>query len=390
MEQRDYYEVLELSKDATPEEVKKAYRRLARQYHPDVNQEDHKAEAKFKEVKDAYDILSDADKKARYDRYGHAGVNDNASGGFGGGFSDFGGVGDIFDMFFGGSGFGGNSGQNRTAPRRGEDLRFDLKITFEQAAFGFATDINIQRIENCNECGGSGAAKGTEPQTCPDCHGSGQIRVTQQTFLGAMQSMKTCPTCNGGGKIIANPCPVCKGKGRVKKHKTIHVDIPAGIDEAARLRVSGEGNAGANGGPAGDLYIFISVDEHKIFTRFGYDLYCEVPISFVDATLGADLVIPGLQREVDLHIPEGTQTETEFKVRGAGIQHLRSTSMGDMHVKVVVSIPKDLNDEQKDILRKFSIAVPKDKWHSSIGYHKDGLWEKLKDFGKDKKKKKKK
>jgi len=353
---RDYYEVLGLEKGASEDEIKRAYRKLAKKYHPDVNPGDAEAEAKFKEVGEAYEVLSDADKKARYDQFGFAGVDPNYNpgyGGFGGGFGGGAGFdfGSIFNDFFGG---GASSAQRRNAPQRGDNLVSEVDITFEEAAFGCERDVTVGRIEPCAECGGSGAEKGTEPEVCPDCHGTGQVRVTQ-SFMGMqMQSQSTCSRCGGRGKIIKNPCGVCKGKGKVRRNKKIHVSIPAGIDDGQSVRVRNEGNAGLNGGPAGDLLVAVNVKPHAIFERDGANVLCEIPITFPQAALGAEIEVPTLDGKVRYNVPEGTQTGTTFRLKGKGIPYVGYKTRGDQYVTVIIETPTKLTSEQKELLRKFA------------------------------------
>ncbi|WP_442603679.1 molecular chaperone DnaJ [Paenibacillus sp. KN14-4R] len=345
MSKRDYYEVLGVSKDASPEELKKAYRKLAREYHPDVNKAAD-AEDKFKEAKEAYDVLGDDQKRSTYDQYGHVDPN---QGGFGG--ADFnGGFGDIFDMFFG----GGGGRRNPNAPQRGNDLQYSLTIDFKEAVFGKELDITIPRTENCDTCQGSGAKPGTKPDTCSTCKGSGQQEVAQNTPFGRVVNRRVCSTCNGQGKIIREKCGTCHGAGKVKKQRTIHVRIPAGVDDGAQLRISGEGEAGTRGGPSGDLYVVIRVRTHEFFDREGDDIYCEVPLTFAQAALGDEIEIPTLTEKVKLKIPAGTQTGTYFRLRGKGVPRLRGHGQGDQHVKVTVVTPSSMNDEQKDLLRQFA------------------------------------
>lgn len=346
---RDYYEVLGVSKSASDQEIKKAYRQLARQYHPDVNPGNKEAEEKFKEATEAYDVLGDAEKRARYDQFGHAGMDPNQAGGFGGGFGgDFGGFGDIFDMFFGGGG-----GQRRNGPAQGADLRYDLTITFEEAAFGTEKEIQVPRNETCTECHGSGAAPGTHPTTCSQCQGAGQVKVNQRTPFGVIQTARTCPNCNGEGHTISTPCKTCNGKGKVRKVNTIKVTVPAGSENGLNLRYSGSGEAGLRGGPAGDLYVVLRVKTHKFFEREGNDVYCEIPITFVQAALGAEIDVPTLDGKVKMKVPEGTQTATVFRLRGHGIPYRRGNGRGDQHVRVVVATPTKLTDKQKELLREF-------------------------------------
>ncbi|GAB2703653.1 molecular chaperone DnaJ [Paenibacillus thermoaerophilus] len=347
MSKRDYYEVLGVSRDASADEVKKAYRRLAREYHPDVNKAPD-AEEKFKEIKEAYEVLGDEQKRAQYDRFGH--VDPNQGGGFGGGFSgDFGGINDIFDMFF-----GGGPRRNPNAPQRGSDLQYTLRIDFKDAVFGKETEITIPRTESCDTCGGSGAKPGTKPETCRTCGGSGQQEFVQNTPFGRMVSRRTCSACGGQGQIIREKCGTCGGSGRVKRSRKINVKIPAGVDEGAQLRVSGEGEAGLRGGPPGDLYIVIRVNPHEFFERDGDDIYCEVPLTFTQVALGDEIEIPTLTGKVKLRIPPGTQTGTYFRLKGKGVPRLRGYGQGDQHVKVTVVTPTVLNEEQKELLREFA------------------------------------
>jgi molecular chaperone DnaJ len=348
MSKRDYYEVLGLGKDASQEDIKKAYRKLAREYHPDVNKAAN-AEDKFKEAKEAYDVLSDDQKKATYDRYGHVDPNQGMGGGGG---ADFGGFGDIFDMFFGGGGGGGNR-RNPNAPQRGNDLQYTMTIEFKEAVFGKETDIHIPRTETCDTCAGSGARPGTKPETCSTCSGTGQQEVIQNTAFGRIVNRRVCSTCNGQGRIIKDKCGTCHGSGKVKKQRTIHIKIPAGVDDGAQLRVNGEGEGGTRGGPAGDLYVVIRVKAHEFFEREGDDVYCEVPLTFAQAALGDEIEIPTLTEKVKLKIPPGTQTDTYFRLKGKGVPRLRGYGQGDQHVKVVVVTPTTLSEEQKDLLRQF-------------------------------------
>ncbi|MGI6065136.1 MAG: molecular chaperone DnaJ [Bacillota bacterium] len=356
MSKRDYYEVLGVSRTASEDEIKKAYKKLAKKYHPDLNPDSKTAEEKFKEVNEAYEVLSNPDKRAGYDQFGHAGANGTGGFDFGGGFggADFGGFGDIFDMFFGGT--HGGAGQRR-GPQRGADLRVDLTITFEEAAFGVEKDVEIPRLENCDVCGGSGAEPGTQPQTCPVCRGSGKVRSAQATPFGQFQTVKTCHRCRGTGTIIENICKHCAGSGKVRKVRKIHVKIPAGVDSGSRLRVANEGEAGELGGPPGDLYVYLSVRPHKVFKRENDDVYCEFPISFVQAALGFEAEVPTLDGKVKLNIPEGTQTGTSFRLRGRGIPKLRGYGRGDHFVKVKVITPTKLNDEQKKLLRELDASL---------------------------------
>lgn len=364
---RDYYEVLGVEKGASADDIKRAYRKLALKYHPDRNPGDKNAEEKFKEVGEAYEVLSDEDKRSRYDQFGFAGVDPNygagqPGGGFGGGFSgfgDFGDLGDIFGSFFG----GGSSRRTGNAPVRGENIGARLDLTFEEAAFGCEKEVSAQRIENCAACHGTGSADGVT-ETCSMCHGSGQVR-TQQNFMGmTMQSSSVCPQCNGRGKIIKTPCRTCKGKGKVRRNKKIKVRIPAGIDNGQSVRVRGEGCVGANGGPSGDLLVEIYIKPHAIFRRQDTTVLCEVPISFTQAALGAQLQVPTLEGRVPYTIPEGTQTGTVFTLTGKGIPAVGSSRRGDQRFTVVVETPTRLSKEQKDLLRKLEdggIETPKRK-----------------------------
>ena len=353
---RDYYEVLGINKNAGADEIKKAYRNLAKKYHPDVNPGDKEAERKFKEIGEAYEVLSDPDKKARYDQYGFAGVDPNmASGsGFEGFSGDFGDLGDIFSSFFG----GGTSRTTRNGPVRGEDLQEQISISFDEAVFGCKKDINYNRIEKCQACNGTGAEKGSTPETCPTCKGLGQVRFTQRTILGTMQTSRTCDQCHGTGKVIKNPCKECNGKAYVRIKKKLSVTVEPGTDDGQAILIKGYGNAGRNGGSSGDLIIYVRVRPHKFFQRDGYDVYCELPISFVDAALGADINVPTLVDGdyVTYRIPEGTQTGTLFTIKGRGIKQLNGKSYGNLLFRVIVKTPTSLNEKQKQALRDFDIA----------------------------------
>jgi molecular chaperone DnaJ len=350
---RDYYEILGLSRDASDEDIKKSYRKLAMKHHPDRNPDDKSAEGKFKEAKEAYEMLSEPDKRRAYDAYGHAGVSQNAGGGeqgFGG-FSEA--FGDIFgDIFGGGRGRGGGGSQ----VYRGADLRYNLEITLEQAARGTETKIRIPTLEECDTCDGTGAKKGTTAKTCHTCGGVGQVRM-QQGFFSVQQ---TCPTCKGTGKYIPDPCTVCSGTGRIKKHKTLSVKIPPGVDDGDRIRLASEGEAGVNGGPAGDLYVVVQLKEHSVFQRNGADLHCEMPISFSIAALGGEISIPTLDGEAKIKIPAETQSGQTFRLRGKGIKPVRQTSAGDLMCHVVVETPVRLTDRQKDLLRELEEINKKD------------------------------
>ena len=361
---RDYYEVLGVEKNAAEDQIKKAFRKLAAKYHPDVNHEAD-AEEKFKEINEAYEVLSDADKRARYDQYGFAGVDPNFNPGgnpfegFGGGnpFEGFGGFGDIFGDFFGGG--SARSSRSGTRAARGENIVTQVEVSFEEAAFGTKREINVSRIETCDQCSGSGCAAGSQPETCPQCRGSGQVRTTQ-SFMGmTMQSTTVCPTCGGKGKLIKNPCSRCKGKGRIKRSHKLKVEIPAGIDNGQAFRVSGQGNAGANGGPSGDLMVTVRIRPHELFTREGSNVYCEMPISFAQAACGAEIEVPTLDGKVRYNVPEGTQTGTVFRLKGKGIPYVGYKNRGDQYVTVVVETPTKLTQQQKDLLRQFDTATEK-------------------------------
>ncbi len=358
---RDYYEVLGVEKGASADEIKKAYRKSAMKYHPDRNPGDKEAEEKFKELGEAYEVLSDDDKRARYDQFGFAGVDPNYGagqggnpfgGGFGGGFGDFG---DIFSEFFGGG--GRSRGNARNAPRQGENVGVRLELTFEEAAFGCEKEVSAQRIENCAACNGSGSADGVV-ETCSQCRGSGQVR-TVQNFMGMqMQSTATCPTCSGRGQIIKTPCSTCRGKGKVRRTKKVKVNIPAGINQGQSVRARGEGCVGSNGGPAGDLLVEIYIRRHPIFERDGMDVYCEVPITFTQAALGAQIQVPTLDGKVSFEIPEGTQTGRQFSLSGRGIPQVGNPKRrGNHYFQVTVETPTKLTKEQKELLRKLDDSL---------------------------------
>ena len=357
---RDYYEVLGVSKSASDDEIKKAYRVLAKKYHPDMNPGDKEAEAKFKEANEAYAVLSDSEKRAKYDQFGHAAFDPSMGGGSGfGGFGGFGGgdfdFGDIFSSFFGG---GGSSRSSRNMPIEGDDVMARITITFDEAVFGCKKEISFARVEACPECGASGAAKGTKPETCETCHGSGRVTVQQQTMLGYMQTQRACSNCRGTGKIIKTPCKNCNGKGYIKVNKKLEVSIPAGIDSMQRIILRGQGSAGRNGGSAGDLIIEVRVKEHEIFTRERNNIYCEIPISFSEATLGAEIDIPVLGGKTEKYtIPEGTQTGTAFTIKGKGIPDINSKRKGDLIITVLVETPKNLTAEQKKLIAEFSKSL---------------------------------
>jgi molecular chaperone DnaJ len=374
MAKRDLYEILGVNRDASEDELKKAYRKLAMKHHPDRNPDNKESEEKFKEAKEAYEILTDANKRAAYDRYGHAGVEQSMGGGGGGGqgFDGFGDAfGDIFGDIFGG---GGGGGRGRSNVYRGADLRYNLEITLEEAARGAEKTIRIPALEECAACHGSGAKAGTQPKTCPTCGGAGQVRI-QQGFFSIQQ---TCPKCHGSGRIIPEPCTSCGGAGRVKRQKTLEVKIPTGIDDGMRLRHSGHGEPGVNGGPPGDLYVEIHIKQHAVFQRDGDDLHCEMPISFTTAALGGEIEIPTLDGAANIRIPAETQSAKVFRLRGKGIRNVRSHAPGDLMVHVIVETPVKLTDRQKELLREFGdIASSNAERHNP----KAKSWmDKVKDF----------
>ncbi len=354
MAEKDLYSILGISRDAGQEEIKKAYRRLARQYHPDVNNGDSGAAEMFKKVKSAYDILSNPEKKQRYDLYGETDEQQNGFGGAGfGGFGGGQGFGfeDIFDSFFGG---GFSQRRSANAPKRGNDLRYDMEITLEEAFAGLKQEIIIPRTESCEDCDGSGAKKGSSVETCSQCRGTGQEQIVKNTAYGRFVSVQSCSGCGGEGKIIRNPCPKCFGKGQIRKERRVDLKIPPGVDSDTRMRLSGEGESGARGGPPGDLYIYLTVKPHKLFKRDGNTLIYELPVSFAKAALGADVDIPTLDGEATLHIPEGSQPETVFRLKGKGMPQVRGYGRGDMKVRLKVEVPRRLNREQREALATFA------------------------------------
>ena len=352
-EKRDYYEVLGVKKDATEAEIKSAFRKQAKSCHPDLHPGDKEAEARFKELNEAAEVLSDPEKRAKYDQFGHAAFDPAQGGqnpfeGFG-----FGGFSDIFDTMFGG-GFGGGSTRSRSGPVPGNDLRYNLTLTFEEAAFGVKKEITIPREESCATCGGTGAKKGTEPTRCTTCGGTGSVRTQQNTILGSFTSTRPCSVCNGTGKIIKDPCPDCKGTGRIRKNKKLIVNVPAGIDNGQTICLTGEGEAGHRGGQRGDLYVTVSVRPSKTFVRKGYDLFVDIPINFTVAALGGEVIVPTLKGNVRSTIAAGTQTGTVLRLSGQGIQHLKGNGKGDLMVNLKVQIPKKLTDEQRDLLEQLA------------------------------------
>ena len=375
-DKRDYYEVLGLSKGAGEAEIKKAYRTMAKKYHPDMNPGDAEAEAKFKEVNEAYAVLSDADKKAQYDQFGHAAFDQTAGGGAGGyggfgGFGDFGDIGDIFGSFFGGGFGGGSSRQRRNAPMRGEDVSVRVTVTFEEAAFGVKKDVSFNRIQKCSDCEGTGASKGSNVETCSVCGGSGQKHITQRIGGMAFQSTTTCDACRGTGKIIKNPCSNCRGTGYVKVNKKLSVNIPAGIDDGERIALRGQGCDGRNGGPAGDLIITVIVKKHSFFERDGYNIYCDVPLTVAEATLGAEIDVPTLEGTQKFTIPEGTQGGTEFTLRQKGIPYVNNANRrGDLIFTTVIEIPRGLNEKQKAHMREFADSCKESNYTKKNSFFK--------------------
>jgi len=370
MAKRDFYEVLGINRDASEDDIRKAYRKLAMKWHPDRNPDNPKAEEHFKEAKEAYEILSEPQKRAAYDQFGHAGVDPHA--GMGAGGPGGGGFGDIFSDIFGEI-FGGGRG-GRTTVFRGADLRYNLEITLEQAAHGFETKIRIPTLSNCATCGGSGARPGTQPQTCPTCRGAGQVRVSQGPFSIA----QTCPRCHGSGKVVTSPCTDCGGAGRIKQQKTLSVRIPAGVDEGDRVRLSGEGEPGTNGGPPGDLYVQVHIKPHAVFQRDHDDLHCEMPVSFAAAALGGDIDVPTLDSSARVRIPPETQSGKTFRLRGKGIKGVRSQTHGDLYCHVVVETPVKLTERQKELLHEFESISQQDTARHSP--RSKSWFEKVKEF----------
>lgn len=383
-DKRDYYEVLGISKGASDDEIKHAYKSLARKYHPDLHPDDKEAESKMKEINEAYEVLSDSDKRQRYDQFGFAGVDPTygqgqgggysgySQGGFGG-FGGFGDVGDIFESFFGG--FGGSQRSNPNAPQRGQDIRASLTISFMEACKGTKKQVRVTRYESCPDCNGTGARAGTIPETCPDCHGSGTVKISQRTAFGVFQTTQACSRCGGKGRIIKSVCPKCQGQGRAKNVFTREVEIPAGIDDGQTLRVQGAGNCGANGGSYGDLNIKVSVRDGGIFERDGFDIRTEVPISFAQAVLGDEITVPTIDGNVKYTVPAGTQTGTVFRLRGRGIQKLYRSDRGDQYVTVNVEVPRNLSRRQEELLREFDSSL-EDRNQSG----RKSFMDKIKDF----------
>ncbi|MBR6479886.1 MAG: molecular chaperone DnaJ [Clostridia bacterium] len=397
-DKRDFYEVLGVDKSASEDEIKKAYRKKAKQYHPDLNPGDAEAEKHFKEVNEAYEILSDPDKKSRYDRFGHAGVDPNGFGGGAGGaggYADFGDLGDIFSSIFGsgfGGGFGGFGGfggggrsANPNAPRRGSNIEARVNLTFEEAAKGCKKTIDFLRIEPCDVCHGSGCKEGTGTETCPDCHGSGQVTTQSRTVFGVFQSTKACPKCGGKGKIVKDPCTRCKGVGMIRKTATMEVKVPAGIDVGNAFTIRGQGNYGANGGPQGDLYVIPNIKPHPIFERDGYDVFCNVRVTYSMAVLGAEIYVPTLDGKVKYNMPAGTQSGTRFRLRERGIVNVNNPNIrGDQYVTVIVDVPKKVTAHQKELLQQFDAEYIDKPKNDATGYsesanRKKTIFEKMKD-----------
>ena len=362
-QKRDYYEVLGLKKGASDDEIKKAFRKMAKQYHPDLHPGDKAAETKFKEINEAYEILSDPEKKSRYDQFGHAGVDPSFGAGGGDPFAGFnaagfGGFGDIFDTFFG----GGGGAPRRAGPQKGDSIRANLTISFEEAAFGVDREITINRMENCSACNGTGAEPGTQPETCPACGGRGTVRRQRQTPLGVISTTSACMSCGGTGQIIKTPCKHCKGTGSLRKQRKINVHVPAGIDDEQAISLRGQGNAGIRGGPPGDLIVGIYVEPHPLFQRRGNDVLCEIPVTFLQAALGAELEVPTLDGRVKYNLPEGTQNGATFRLKGKGIPVLNRNGRGDQYVTVFVEVPRNLNAAQKEALSKFGESLGEENY----------------------------
>lgn len=382
-DKRDYYEVLGVNKGASEEEIKKAYKKMAKKYHPDLHPDDPDAAEKFKEVNEAASVLTDGEKRSRYDQFGHAGVDGNMGGGGFGGFDDFGGFGgfgDIFETIFGGGGGGRRNDPNR--PQKGADIEARLDVAFEDAAFGVEKEIAVSRRDECTTCYGSGAAAGTSRKTCPTCHGSGQVRTVQNTPLGQMQSVRACHQCGGEGTIVEQPCSACNGNGYVKKKHVIKVAVPAGLDDGSTLRVSGEGHCGKKGGPNGDLYVRVHVRPHTLFERVNDDVYADEDITFAQAALGDTLQVPTLDGDVAFQVPAGTQNGAVFRLRGKGIPHLRGKGRGDHRIKVRVVVPTDLTEKQKELLRSFDESLGNKNYDKSAKKAEKshrGFFDKMKD-----------
>lgn len=352
-DKRDYYEILGVNRNASPNEIKQAFRSLALEHHPDVNSGDREAEARFKEINEAYQVLSDPEKREVYDRYGHQGFEQGYGGSDFGGFGDFGGIGDIFDMFFGAAGAAGST-RSRSGAERGNDLRYDVELSLQEAAHGVNRVVRLSRMETCEPCGGSGARPGSHPETCGVCHGSGQVRQQVQSFFGAQIRITACPKCHGEGRVITSPCDDCSGQGRARKTIEKSVDIPAGVDNDMRIRLGGEGDAGRRGGPSGDLYIFTHVRPHEFFERRGSDLWCKISVGFALAALGGSIDVRTIDGSEQLNLPPGTQSGETYKLKGKGMPDPNTGRVGDQNVVIRVQTPTKLNDEQKELLRQFA------------------------------------
>lgn len=376
-DKRDYYEVLGVDKSASEDEIKKAYRKKAKQYHPDLNPGNKEAEAKFKEANEAYEVLSDSDKKTRYDQFGHAGVDPNygaGQGGYGAGGFDFD-LGDLFGSFFGG-GFGGRQA-NPNAPRRGEDVQTRVTISFEDAAKGCKRTVDVNTVDSCPECGGSGAAKGTSPKTCPDCGGRGYVNVQQRTAFGVISTQKACPKCGGKGKFVESPCHKCNGRGRVNRRASVEVNIPAGIDDRQIFNVRGAGNAGLNGGPKGDLKVAVFVRPHPFFERDGYNVWCEQTVSYTQAVLGDSILVPTLDGNVKFDLPAGTQPGAVFNLKGKGISIINGRGRGDQLIRIIVDVPKNLTERQRELITELEKELGV-KRGAPINTDKKGFFNKFK------------
>ncbi|MHB8946669.1 MAG: molecular chaperone DnaJ [Bacillota bacterium] len=370
-DKRDYYEILGVERSAGQDEIKRAYRQLARQHHPDANPGDASAGERFKEINEAYEVLSDPAKRSRYDQFGHAGLGRGANGGGGADFGPFGDIGGIFDAFFGGARPSGRRG-----PEPGADLRYDMELSLEEAATGVTREIQFTRWDSCPICGGSGAKPGTKPVVCEKCHGTGELRFTQSGFFGQFVNVRPCDRCGGTGRIIQTPCPDCKGKGRVYRPRKLEVKLPPGVDDGSRLRLQGEGEGGPRGGPSGDLYVVINVKAHPVFKRDGTEIYCDVPIGFVQAALGVEIEVPTLDGPSSLKVPEGTQTGTVFRLKGKGLPSLRGYGRGDEHVRVVIQTPKRLSAEQRRALLDFAKASGEEARGAQAGGAAGSAWHK--------------
>ena len=378
-DKRDYYEVLGVGRDVSDDELKKVYRQLARKYHPDLHPDDPNAEEKFKEITEAYEVLSNAEKRKVYDQFGHEGLENGGMGPGSGGFSD---VSEILESLFGG-GFGGMFGGGRmnsaNAPRQGRDLQANVTLEFMEAVNGKSIELTVQRMDNCPDCRGSGSAGGSSAEVCPNCQGRGTVKATQRTPFGMISSSKPCPHCGGKGKVIKNPCQKCRGIGRIRVTKNIPVSIPAGIDDGQQLRVSGQGDVGINGGPNGDLYVGVTVRPHPLYTREGFDIHCDIPITYAQAVLGDEIVVPTVDGNVKYRIAEGTQTGTVFRLKGKGIRRLQRSDRGDQYVRVYIEVPKGLNKKQKELIQQLEASLEAKNYAK-----RESFFSKLKDlFGKN-------